>query len=279
MEQIGSSHFDHFIITRFNLKNNDWNVDKNNNVICDDDWLNFRFDIFEKTCFNSIKNQSNLNFKWLVYFDIETPNNYKKRIESLNNDFPQFKPIYKESNQVFLNDLSKDIKGFTNKEYIITTRIDNDDAFHYKAIEKIQEQFNYQDSIIINLPWIVCFDLLNKKMSKHFFVSNPFISLLEKKTVNTFQTVFCKAHNDWRKSHQIININDNKSYCFQLIHERNIYNQMEGDFIYDKKITKQFNLLIDLSTGVFYPIKVFLFKIALNKSVRFIFKAIKYLFK
>ena len=54
---------------------------------------------------------------------------------------------------------------------------------------------------------------------------------------------------------------------------------MEGDFIYDKKITKQFNLLIDLSTGVFYPIKVFLFKIALNKSVRFIFKAIKYLFK
>ncbi len=279
MEQIGSSHFDHFIITRFNLKNNDWNVDKNNNVICDDDWLNFRFDIFEKTCFNSIKNQSNLNFKWLVYFDIETPNNYKKRIESLNNDFPQFKPIYKESNQVFLNDLSKDIKGFTNKEYIITTRIDNDDAFHYKAIEKIQEQFNYQDSIIINLPWIVCFDLLNKKMSKHFYVSNPFISLIEKKTVNTFQTVFCKAHNDWRKSHQIININDNKSYCFQLIHERNIYNQMEGDFIYDKKITKQFNLLIDLSTGVFYPIKVFLFKIALNKSVRFIFKAIKYLFK
>ena len=279
MEQIGSSHFDHFIITRFNLKNNDWNVDKNNNVICDDDWLNFRFDIFEKTCFNSIKNQSNLNFKWLVYFDIETPNNYKKRIESLNNDFPQFKPIYKESNQVFLNDLSKDIKGFTNKEYIITTRIDNDDAFHYKAIEKIQEQFNYQDSIIINLPWIVCFDLLNKRMSKHFYVSNPFISLIEKKTVNTFQTVFCKAHNDWRKSHQIININDNKSYCFQLIHERNIYNQMEGDFIYDKKITKQFNLLIDLSTGVFYPIKVFLFKIALNKSVRFIFKAIKYLFK
>ena len=270
MEQIGSSHFDHFIITRFNLKNNDWNVDKNNNVICDDDWLNFRFDIFEKTCFNSIKNQSNLNFKWLVYFDIETPNNYKKRIESLNNDFPQFKPIYKESNQVFLNDLSKDIKGFTNKEYIITTRIDNDDAFHYKAIEKIQEQFNYQDSIIINLPWIVCFDLLNKKMSKHFYVSNPFISLIEKKTVNTFQTVFCKAHNDWRKSHQIININDNKSYCFQLIHERNIYNQMEGDFIYDKKITKQFNLLIDLSTGVFYPIKVFLFKIALvnlNKAI------------
>ena len=59
MGEINNSMFDHFLITRFNLKNNDWNVDKNDNVICDKDWLNFRFDIFEKTCFNSIKNQNN----------------------------------------------------------------------------------------------------------------------------------------------------------------------------------------------------------------------------
>lgn len=281
MEQIGSSHFDHFIITRFNLKNNDWNVDKNNNVICDDDWLNFRFDIFEKTCFNSIKNQSNLNFKWLVYFDIETPNNYKKRIESLNNDFPQFKPIYKESNQVFLNDLSKDIKGFTNKEYIITTRIDNDDAFHYKAIEKIQEQFNYQDSIIINLPWIVCFDLLNKKMSKHFYVSNPFISLIERKSKDTFETVFSKQHNDWRKSNKIVNIDDNKAYCFQLIHDRNIYNQMLGELFYDKEIKKQFNLLIGIKTGVLYPFYVAVSKLKIvgKKTIKFTHRVLRKILK
>ena len=267
MEQIASSNFDHFIITRFNLKNEDWTTDKNNKVISDKDWLHFRFDIFKKTCYNSIKNQSVKFFKWLVYFDTETPEKYKLIIDKLQHDFPLFVPIYKESNQKFLDELSEDVKRLTDKEYIITTRIDNDDAFNFKAIEKIQDQFNYQKAVIINLPWIVCFDLFNKNMSTHFFVSNPFISLIEKKTVNTFQTVFCKAHNDWRKSHQIININDNKSYCFQLIHKRNICNQMAGDLIYDKKITKQFNLLIDLSTGMFYPIKVFLFKV------------IKYLFK
>ena len=261
--------FDHFVITRFNLKNNDWNVDKNDNVICDKDWLNFRFDIFENTCFNSIKNQSNLNFIWLVYYDTETPNNFKKRIESLNNDFPQFIPIYKESNQVFLNDLSKDIKRLSNKEYIITTRIDNDDAFHYQAIEKIQEQFNYQDSTIINFPWIVCFDLIHKRMSKHFYVSNPFISLIEKNNNGYFQTVFVKQHNDWRKSHSIININVEQAYCFQLIHDRNIYNQMEGVLIYDQNIVKQFNLMIDLTTGFLYPLRVVFLKVCLilNKLV------------
>lgn len=282
MGEINNSMFDHFLITRFNLKNNDWNVDKNDNVICDKDWLNFRFDIFEKTCFNSIKNQNNLNFKWLVYYDIETPNNFKKHIESLNNDFPQFIPIYKESNQIFLNDLSKDIKRFSNnKEYIITTRIDNDDAFHYQAIEKIQEQFNYQDSTIINLPWIVCFDLINKRMSKHFYVSNPFISLIDKNNNGSFQTVFVKQHNDWRKSHEIVNINDNKAYCFQLIHERNIYNEMVGELFYDKEIKKQFNLLIDIKTGVLYPFYVAVSKLKIvgKKTIKFIHRVLRKILK
>lgn len=281
MEKINTSNFDHFIITRFNLKNKDWRVDKNNNVICDDDWLRFRFDIFENTCFNSIKNQSNLNFKWLVYFDVDTPNKYKKHIKNLNEEFPQFMPLYKESNQDFLNDLSKDIMCFTNKEFIITTRIDNDDAFHYKAIGKIQEQFKYQTATIINLPWIVCFDLFGKRMTKHFYVSNPFISLIERKSKDTFETIFSKQHNDWRKSHEIVNINANKAYCFQLIHERNIYNEMVGELFYDKDIKKQFNLLIDIKTGVLYPfyVAVSKLKIVEKKIIKFTHRVLRKILK
>jgi hypothetical protein len=281
MEQIDSSHFDHFIITRFNLKNDDWSVDKNNNTICDSDWLSFRFDIFKKTCFNSIKNQSTKNFNWLVYFDTETPKFYKEVIDNLHIEFPFVIPIFKKSNQDFLNDLGDDIKSLTNKEYIITTRIDNDDALHYRAIEKIQEQFNYQDSTIINLPWIVCFDLINKKMSKHFYVSNPFISLIEKKSINTYQTVFIKQHNDWRKSHPIININDEQAYCFQLIHDRNICNQMAGSLIYDKNIVNDFNLMIDLTTGFSYPLKVvfFRFRLILQKIINLFIKIIRKIIK
>ena len=277
MEQINSSYFDHFIVTRFNLKNDDWSVDKNNNTICDSDWMSFRFDIFKNTCFNSIRNQSTKNFNWLVYFDTDTPKIYKDFIDDLHIEFPLFVPIFKKSNQDFLNDLCDDIKSLTNKEHIITTRIDNDDAFHYLTIEKIQEQFNYQNSTIINLPWIVCFDLLNKKMSKHFYVSNPFISLIEKKCNGFFRTVFDKQHNDWRKSHSIININDKQAYCFQLIHDRNIYNQMEGVLIYDKNIVKHFNLMIDVTTGFLYPLRVvfFRFRLSLNNLIKLIIKVIR----
>ena len=280
MEQIDSSHFDHFIITRFNLKNEDWSVDKNNNTICDSDWLSFRFDIFKKTCFNSIKNQSTKNFNWLVYFDTDTSKIYKEVIDSLHIEFPLFIPVFKKSNQDFLNDLDVDIKNLTNKEHIITTRIDNDDAFHYKTIERIQEQFNYQASTIINLPWIVCFDLINKRMSKHYYVSNPFISLIEKISMGSFQTVFSKQHNHWRKSNSIININDKQAYCFQLIHDRNIYNQMEGVLIYDEKISKEFNLSIDLTTGFLYPLRVvfFQFRLTLHEFVKLCIKVIRKIF-
>lgn len=281
MEIITTSKFDHFLITRFNLKNKDWSKDKNNNVICDDDWLRFRFDIFENICFNSIKNQNNLNFKWLVYFDVDTPNKYKKLINNLSNNFSLFIPLYKESNQEFLNDLSKDINCFTIKEYIITTRIDNDDAFHYNAIDKIQEQFKHQTSTIINLPWIVCYDLSHKRMTKHFYVSNPFISLIERKSKDTFETIFSKHHNDWRKSHKIVNINANKAYCFQLIHDRNIYNEMIGELIYDKEIKKQFNLLIDIKTGVLYPFYVAVSKLKIlgKKIIKLTHRELRKMFK
>tara|TARA_B110001450_G_C17639850_1_gene488887 strand:- start:416 stop:1258 length:843 start_codon:yes stop_codon:yes gene_type:complete len=274
MEKINNNSFDHFIITRFNLKNKDWTLDKNANNICDEEWLKFRYEVFTKTCYNSIKNQDVKNFKWLVYFDTNTPELYKDINKKLHTDFPLFTPLYRDSNQQFLDNLADDIKSLTTKDYIITTRIDNDDAFHYKAIETIQKEFDFQEEVIINLPWIICFDMLKKRMSKHYFVSNPFISLIEKKTIETFKTVFSKQHNEWRKSNEIININDKKPYCFQLIHERNICNNMQGQYINDNFIAKHFNLLLDVSTSIFYPL--FVLK---NKSIIYIKRIQKFVFK
>jgi hypothetical protein len=54
-------------------------MDKNNNKILDESWTKHRFEIFEKYCLPWINNQTNNNFKWLFYFDINTKTPFKKK--------------------------------------------------------------------------------------------------------------------------------------------------------------------------------------------------------
>ena len=71
----------HFIITRFNLRI--WQQDKNNIPTHTSEWLEHRFELFEKYCLPSVENQTNKNFIWLCMFDKETPAPYKERIRNI----------------------------------------------------------------------------------------------------------------------------------------------------------------------------------------------------
>ena len=64
--------YNHFIITRFNLKFPDVTGGKNTSVIGvpANEWLANRTDLFMKYCLPSVLNQTSVNFKWLLYFDI-----------------------------------------------------------------------------------------------------------------------------------------------------------------------------------------------------------------
>ena len=56
--------FDHFVLTRFAE-----DVFKQSRKIKVEEWLNNRIKLFEKFCLPSIMNQTNKNFKWLLFID------------------------------------------------------------------------------------------------------------------------------------------------------------------------------------------------------------------
>lgn len=251
------ANFEHFIITRFNLRNENWKSDKNNNTVLSEEWLAYRYDLFQKTCYNSLKKQSNLNFKWFVYFDVDTPLVFKALNEKMAKDFPQFIPKYRGSNAEFVNQLTSDIDNEINgKEYVITTRIDNDDAFHFETVETIQKNVNTQkNKYIINLSWITCFNIEKKEFSKYYFTSNPFISLVEQNSQDKDRdTIFSRNHNLWRKDTAFVNV-DKGSYCLQIIHDTNVLNEMQGELIVNKNIKQDFNILLDTNYNSLYLIK------------------------
>lgn len=212
--------YEHYIITRFNLPVFALKVNKAvKSSALSDEYLNHRFYIFENYCYSSIKNQTCQDFKWLVLFDINTPNKFKAWADRLHKEYNNFIPCYldiddyKELPIDYVNiykknedELYKTDKGHVELEemklhhiitpafirdqihklsnnipdYYITTRIDNDDAFHKDMIKTVQELFKLNPQrIIYDFPYLYKYVLNDGVIYKFSLVNGHFSTLVE----------------------------------------------------------------------------------------------------
>ena len=158
--------FKHFLLTRFNVQLS-WTQKK-----WDEFSLKNRIDMFEQICFPSVKSQTNKKFKWIVYFDRSSPDFLKKKVDEFKSRLDIFQPLYIEnfnSAEVRNNILSL---LDDNTEYLITTRLDNDDAISKNYIDLVQACFDYQEIEIIN--FLHGYRLYNNKLYLNKFPSNNF---------------------------------------------------------------------------------------------------------
>lgn len=245
--------FKHYLITRFNLKNKNWDVTKNNESLLTREWMTHRIGLFSNFCLPSIARQTNTDFKWLLFFDATTDADFKVELETLLKPYPHFKAFYIDGMEAFHSSIKTFItEDSKDSPYIITSRIDNDDCIHKDYISTIQQQFKSQNFMAIDIlkgyslqvsPDI----MLGKK--EHIF--NPFISLIEKN--DNPKTVWFSDHNMWKKESRRVEI-ANKRLWMSIIHEKNKVNEFDGydnvnweniktDFIVsddiDSKVSKQ----------------------------------------
>jgi hypothetical protein len=167
--------FQHFIITPFNV---DIGV-KSREYILGTQYLENRLKIFQEVSYPSVYNQSNQNFQWLVFIDKETPTSYQKTFEELSR-WLRLSIILTEPNVNFHPLLVEAIKKRLDRdtEFLITSSLDCDDAFHRHYIRFIQENFREQDFEFINFP----FGYLLRKdgLFLRQYLSSTFISLIER---------------------------------------------------------------------------------------------------
>lgn len=165
--------YKHFLLTRFNVP---FIRKENIDFLFEKQYLDNRFDIFKKCCFSSIKQQTNQDFIWIVFFDSRTPDAYKEINKSLNQEYNNYCPVYidienlpngnnfydnealKATSKKNIDDLtysekiqkislaaeiSRIINSFCGEEddLIVTTRIDNDDAFHKDMMKEVIKTF------------------------------------------------------------------------------------------------------------------------------------------
>ncbi len=227
--------FKHFIITLFNLKL--WESDKKNRTTRSMEWLDSRFELFEKYCLPSVKSQTKQNFIWLCLFDIDTPAFYRERIERYSTEYNQLHPLYfsaEESSQYSALDentrcrfIRNSVRAFLDlgDDYIITTNLDNDDALNIHFIERTQQEFlkmetNTLLSYNLGIQYVECINVVLRMKYPH----NHFLTLVES-TNEDFKTILYYGHAGARKMLKHIDIYE-MPYWLEVVHSSNVSNDL-----------------------------------------------------
>lgn len=211
-----------FLLTRFNVKHKEWQFTKHGEDVLSEKWLKNRFSLFETYCLPSIVNQVNKNFTWLVFFDNDTPQFYKEKIKHLCKKHKQLNAVFVDSKIAFLKSVKDEIKKrlLTNTTYLVTTRLDNDDALHTSFFNTIHQNIDSSKHYVIDSRLGFQCVLTSKSIRKMTVKYNPFITLVE--PVGHFKTVLSKKHHEWH-THETVIINNSPQWI-QVIHQENITN-------------------------------------------------------
>ena len=231
-------NFSHFIITQFNLRN--FPLSHNNEYTRWVEWTRSRIDIFRTFCLPSVLNQSCNSFAWLLFFDEATPEEFSDFLDEMRSH-DCISICYSNGLEGFDSTYPGEILKRTErgKDWVITTRLDNDDCLHKNAVEIIQENFVEKHKYLISLASGYILNTEDLTLSHYFYPMSPFISLVE--SVSTeISGVFERGHTKWdalrlfitkelwyeyferakRKSRFILK----KPYWIQLVHGKNVSN-------------------------------------------------------
>lgn len=229
----------HYIITRFNIKQSfgcqPRNPEKNllyKNL--ENTYLTNRFEIFEKFTFPSIYQQTNQNFTWLLLFHKQTPEEFKKRMMKWKEAMPQIQLLFFEDNEKFaIEDYRKAVGEDTDMAYI-TSRIDNDDAYHLTYIEKIQDYIQTMDQV---KPCILSFEkgmqyaVDTQKLYAYSYLENHFTSMISTKG-SQYQFVYQINHArvlEHAEEIELKCIKEELPMWLEIVHDTNYINRIKSE--------------------------------------------------
>lgn len=206
----------HFILTRFNVRMPGWAVTP------DDAWLRQRFDLFERYCLPSVKAQSNQDFKWLVFFDATTPECHRARVRQYVR-YENFVPVFVSEFTSVQTTRAIQQQLPDVPQYLITSRLDNDDALAPNYVRLLQSQFCEQTSQFINFAYGYVWD--GSRLYLRRLPCNAFIAMIER--YEGFRTVWCTEHQRARQVGEVLEVKAPPSWLV-VIHGNNVGNRAFG---------------------------------------------------
>lgn len=230
--------FNHYILTRFNLLNPTTDIYNNPKIDNPKEWMQHRINLFDKYTLPSIMKQTCKDFTWLLSFSQKTPQNVINKYKNLRN----IRVIYEYP----VDYLRKTYK----KDWLLTTRFDNDDILLPGFVEKVQYHVKKSTKVgsfrtevidVLGVQW----DMKANKWydSGRNMYNSPFLSLFEntKKPflschvgfgiIEGIKTAMYCSHTKMIQHFSACRIED--PLAVMCIHDRNISNSIVGGDLED----------------------------------------------
>lgn len=188
-------------------------------------WLEGRFELFERYCLPSVAAQTNRDFDWIIYFDIDTPSEFKARIERLREVFP-FTPYY---TGLFRGEgWARSVRETyeLNTPLLLSTRLDNDDALASDFMERLHANVAAHDHALGSYNFSNGLIRSGTSLYAHRHESNAFSSLLEPVSPD-LRTAPATQHMHIAKSGPVYQI-EGPAMWLQIVHETNVSNKIRG---------------------------------------------------
>src|SRR4030095_5592460 len=269
--------FTHYLITRFNIKINGFGPEYIRPAARTENWEIVRLPFFEQFCAPSVAGQNSKNFYWVIYCDPSTHSHIIDRIKEAIQFIANAEIVFVNGFDEMISHIQHTCSN-AHTPFVITSRLDNDDAIGIHYIEDIHSNFIPEDQIILNLLGGVNYNASDHVLTFHrYSLNNSFISLIEKKKPEgEFYTVMGFRHLVPKNTMAIKNINSRYSFWMTLHHQNaairiNLgwpisYSSVMKHYAINPKIIK-----ISLMNTILYTVKWF--PGALVKKMKYIYRS------
>jgi hypothetical protein len=172
--------FTHYLVTRFNVPFSGPAPEFFSGSTLSSEWMKQRIRLFAEYCAPSVAGQSSMDFTWLVYLDPDTDRTDIVRVRAAIPANVRVEFRYVSDYAMLLDDLRAYCRA-CGTEYVITSRLDNDDAIGREFIERIQAAFQPSHGVILNFLGGLYYDPSARLLTHHRHkLRNSFTSLVER---------------------------------------------------------------------------------------------------
>lgn len=236
----GGTQFDHVILTRFSVR---FTADQ---PPADEDWLAYRWGFFRDALASSLSRQTEKAFTWLVFFDSSAPEWLREEVAALSPGL--FHPVWLDEPWGHAP-LRRAVDEHSSQDWLITTRIDSDDAVARRFVEDLQSRFAGQESMYVNFLHGLQV-VRTGELYRYWKPVNSFISYIERRDATPPRTVFQDfRHRQSNTIAPVLNVVGEPRWM-QVVHGGNVANSVRGHRISPRGAGQAFDLDLPFRTHV-----------------------------
>ena len=275
------TNLQHIILTRFNLLL--WQKDKEGCKVRTVEWLEHRFDLFEKYCLPSLVHQTCQDYEWIVLFDSKTPDKFRERIAHCQAKCPQLIPVFVEpaEGRYFASIFKREVVKRLTASRVVTSYLDNDDALDSRFVEDLRSRaLKTSDGVFINYTDGYQFYTDYKYVLQVHYPRNHFMSVVEKGDPSSLKTIYGYGSHYYINKIEGVEIEkvDRLSIWCEVIHEKNMGN--DAYFLFGTRMIGDSGLLrerFSINETVNSGVGLYLFRF-LPRYIKTFFRRVKYFF-